>query len=99
MLKVAVHWLRRLAKRSITASIQYHADQDIEDLRRYWSSELAITPSAIAFQRKSNSGNLAGRNWRSRYGVLTVTVNDTLLRSRLQAWIDCVRQGWTNIAL
>jgi AcrR family transcriptional regulator len=54
-------------------SIQYHADQDLEELRRFWAARLAVTPEDIRLQRKSNSGRLAGRTWRSRYGVLTVS--------------------------
>ena len=50
------------------------------------------------FQRKSNSGQLKGRNWRSRHGVLTVCANDTYLRARLQAWIDCVQAAWLQFA-
>jgi hypothetical protein len=47
-------------------------------------------------QRKSNSGQLAGRTWRSKYGVLTVCTSDTLLRAELQAWMDCVRNAWLD---
>ena len=53
-----------------------------------------VEPGAIRFQRKSNSQQLKGRCWRSRHGVLSVTVWDTLLRARLQAWIDRLRAEW-----
>jgi hypothetical protein len=55
---------------------------------------LGIDGAAIRMQRKSNSGQLTGRVWRSRYGVLTVVVHDTYLRARLQAWIDRIRDDW-----
>lgn len=55
---------------------------------------LGIDGSVIRMQRKSNSNQLARRNWRSRHGVLTVGVGDTYLRSRLQAWIDRIREDW-----
>ena len=45
-------------------------------------------------QRKSNSNQLAGRTWRSEHGVLAVNVNDTLLRARMSAWMDSLREGW-----
>jgi hypothetical protein len=35
-----------------------------------------------------------GRSWRSEHGVLSVCACDTLLRARLQAWIDRVREDW-----
>jgi hypothetical protein len=91
---IADAWLRRLSERQILYSLRYHADQDVEELRRYWGAELGINGVVITMQRKSNSGQLTGRTWRSAHGVLTVCTNDTLLRARLQAWIDRVRADW-----
>ncbi len=50
--------------------------------------------SVIAVQRKSNSGQLQWRTWRSVNGVLMVRTADTLFRARLQAWIDCISAEW-----
>jgi hypothetical protein len=86
--------LRRLTSRALHHSIQYHADQDLDELRRFWAAEVGVDPESIRLQRKSNSNQLAGRTWRSPYGVLTVSVNDTLLRARLQGWLDCLRESW-----
>jgi hypothetical protein len=55
---------------------------------------LDIKPSAIKLLRKSNSNQLSGRAWRSRHGVLSVRVQDTLLRARMQAWMDRLRAEW-----
>jgi len=63
-------------------------------LQRFWGAQLHIDPERVAMQRKSNSGQLAGRTWRCVHGVLTVHVGDTLLRARLQAWIDRLRESW-----
>jgi hypothetical protein len=87
-------WLRRLSTRTVWYSVQYHADQDLGALRRFWASALAIDPDAIRLQRKSNSNQLAKRTWRSAHGVLTVGVNDTLLRARLAGWLDRLRESW-----
>jgi len=87
-------WLRRFSSKPLCCSVQYHADQDLEKLRAFWGSRLKADGSAIRLQRKSNSGKLGGRMWRSEYGVLTVCVNDTALRARLQAWIDRIRDDW-----
>jgi hypothetical protein len=95
VLAVAVSWLRRLTDRKLSYSIQYHADQDLDELRRFWGGALGIDGSVIKMQRKSNSGQLKGRTWRSEHGVLTVCINDTVLRARLQAWIDLIREDWT----
>jgi hypothetical protein len=94
MVEMAAGWLRRLSPKPLCYAVQYHADQDLEKLRAFWGSRLEIDGSAIRLQRKSNSGNLGGRMWRSEHGVLTVCVNDTALRARLQAWIDRVRDDW-----
>lgn len=94
MVALAVSWLSVLTQKPLTFSLQYHADQNLDQLRSYWSEAVGVDGAAIRLQRKSNSGQLAGRKWRSQYGVLTVSVNDTLLRARLQAWIDRVREDW-----
>ena len=91
---VCHEWIGRLACRPPTYWIQYHADQDLDELRRYWASGLGIQPDEIRFLRKSNSNRLTGRTWRSVHGVLTVCVNDTLLRAKLQGWIDRLRESW-----
>ena len=87
-------WLRRLSSARRTYAIQYHADQDLASLRAFWSGALGIVGSEIRMQRKSNSNQLAGRTWRSEHGVLAVNVNDTLLRARMSAWMDSLRESW-----
>jgi excisionase family DNA binding protein len=94
VIRVADRWIRLLGTKEPTYAVQYHADQDLEELRRFWGSTLGIAPEAIRLQRKSNSNHLEGRSWRSQHGVLTVTVNDTYLRARLQSWIDRQRAQW-----
>lgn len=94
VVKLGNKWIKRLAHNPVTYSVQHHADQDLTELCEYWSAQLGTEPSQIKFQRKSNSGQLSGRNWRSKYGVLTVRVGDTYLRSRLGAWMDLVKAEW-----
>lgn len=91
---LANRWILRLARNPVKYAVQYHADQDVLELQRFWGITLDIHPTAVTLQRKSNSGNLSGRKWRSRWGVLTVRANDTMLRARLQAWMDFVRESW-----
>jgi transcriptional regulator with XRE-family HTH domain len=87
-------WLARFSSKQLVYGVQYHADQDLDELRVFWGQVLGIDCAKIKLQRKSNSGQLAGRTWRSQHGVLTVGVNDTLFRARLQAWMDMVREEW-----
>jgi transposase-like protein len=93
---LATRWLRELSSKELRFSIQYHEDQELSSLVEFWASTLGIAARDIRAQRKSNSGRLTGRTWRSRYGVLTVTTCDTLLRARLQAWMDCVQSEWVH---
>lgn len=92
---LATHWLRQLSRRALSFSLQHHVDQDLDELVDFWSSYLGVERDQIRLQRKSNSSQLQGRIWRSRYGVMTVASHDTYLRARLQAWMDCVRQEWS----
>lgn len=91
---MAAGWLSVLTDRRLTYSIQYHADQDLNELRAFWGQALEIDGARISLLRKSNSNQLTGRIWRSRHGVLSIRVMDTYLRARLQAWIDRIRQDW-----
>jgi transposase-like protein len=95
VLMVAVSWLARLTDRKLSFTIQYHADQDLEELRAFWSERQGIEGDSIKMQRKSNSNQLAGRTWRSQHGVLAVWIGDTYLCARLEAWIDRIREDWT----
>ena len=91
-------WVHRFARNPVRYSVQYHADQDLVELREFWSRQLSVAPEEIRLQRKSNSGRLRGRTWRSRYGVLNVSAGDTVFRSRLQAWMDCLQELWVDSA-
>jgi len=96
VIRAVAPWMRRFAKNPVTYWLQYHADQDIDDLRCFWGQELDIDPLLIRVQRKSNSNQLAGGKWRSRYGVLSVVCRDTYFRARLQAWMEFVRDDWLH---
>ena len=96
VVRLADRWMRILSSNRLRYSIQYHADQKLSELRAFWALQLDMSGDEIQFQRKSNSGQLAGRTWRSRYGVLTVSAGDTYFREAMQAWTDCLRDTWLN---
>jgi hypothetical protein len=96
VVSLSTRWLRRLSSNPVRFGLQYHADQDLAELRQFWAALLELDAADITVQRKSNSGQLNGRSWRSRYGVLTVRTSDTLLRARLQAWMDCLMAQWID---
>ncbi len=99
VMRVAQCWLPRLTSRRLSYAVQVHADQDLDAVRNHWGTALGIQEESIKLQRKSNSGQLGGRRWRSEHGVLSIAVGDTYLRSRLSAWIDQVRGGWLASSL
>ncbi len=94
VMKLSLGWVHRLSEKAPTFWLQYHADQDRDALREFWGETLGVDPACIRVQRKSNSNQLSGRIWRSRHGVLTVRVCDTLFRARIQAWMDRIRTDW-----
>ena len=95
---LATHWMRLFTRRPMAFAVQYHADQDPAALREFWGARLGIDSAMIRMQAKSNSGQLARRNWRCAHGVMAVSTHDTLFRSRLQGWIDCLQEGWLDSA-
>jgi hypothetical protein len=94
----AVRWMKVLSANRLSYSVQYHADQDLDEIRRFWAKELGVGSEEISLQRKSNSNQLASRTWRSEHGVLTVRTSDTYFRAELQAWVDCLRDTWLDSA-
>ena len=91
---MAAGWLEHLSGRVPSVRIQYHADQNTDTLRAFWAAKLGVDPATIRFHPKSNSSQLRTRTWRCAYGVVAVAVHDTLLRARLQAWMDLVFASW-----
>ncbi len=91
---LAYKWIRKLSPKQPEYSLQYHADHNTDELRVFWADYLDIDPSSIKLIRKSNSGELMGRQFRSVHGLLTVRICDTYFRARLQAWMDIVKSQW-----
>jgi hypothetical protein len=89
--------MKRLAAQDrFTYRFQYHADQNPEQLQRFWSEQLGTVPELIKPVLKTNSGHLRGRRFTCEYGVFEVAVNDTLFRARLQALMDIVQEQWAT---
>jgi len=84
----------KMTDKDLNYLIQYHVDQDLDKLKIFWSKVLKIDKEKIKLQRKSNSGKMAKRQWRSEYGVLTIRFYDTYLKCRLNAWMDTLRNEW-----
>ena len=97
VVRLAHRWMRQLASNELKYALQYHRDQDPAYLQRFWAFGLpGVEPGDICLRRKSNSNGLAGRQWRSRWGVLTITANDTNLRMRLEGWVTELHDRWLD---
>jgi hypothetical protein len=96
VVQLGAAWITRLTRNKVSYLLQYHADQQLDGLVAFWAARLDIGVHEVKVLRKSNSNSLNGRGWRSQYGVLTVRVGDTMLRARLQAWMDRVREDWID---
>ncbi len=95
MVKLANRWISYFTQANkIDYRIQCHIDHDEDELKNYWAAIVNAIPDNIKIIRKSNSNQLSGRQFRSQYGLLSISVNDTVLRSRLQAWIDFLKAQW-----
>ncbi len=88
--------IARGTSRKISYALQCHVDNDEHELTQFWAELLRIDAKSIRIIRKSNSGNLSGRQWRSLHGVLTVSTSDTYFRARLQAWMDFLQAEWNK---
>lgn len=97
ILKLADRFIYKFAVNRVFYTLQYHADQSPDELIDYWSSCLGKDKNKFVLQRKSNSGQLKGRNWRSQFGVLTVRSDDTALRAKIQAWMDFLMKDWQTV--
>jgi hypothetical protein len=80
--------LQWLTGRLPSVRFKYHADQNTKALRGFWAATLGVDPSEIRFHPQSNSSE------RCAHGVVVLAVHDTLLRARLQAWMDRVFASW-----
>lgn len=97
IVRIASEYVRRLSDNpNIRYELQCHHDNDEDELKQYWAELLGIEAQEIAVIRKSNAGNLSGRKWRSKYGVFAVKVGSTKLRCYIQAWMDYVKQEWSQ---
>jgi AcrR family transcriptional regulator len=95
---LAARWTRHLSRRKVTYGVQVHADQDLAEVRSFWSQVLDVDRRRSSCSGKSNSGQLGGRSWRSEHGVLTVRTGDTYFREEMRAWTDRLRTSWLDSA-
>ena len=94
LVKLAHFWIAHFTRNKLGYRLQCHQDHDELLLKQYWAAQLGIVPEEIKTIRKSNSGQLKGRNFRSPHGLLSLRVSDVRLRARLEAWMDFIKSQW-----
>lgn len=97
MMRLAGRWLLAYGRNRLRYQLVLPPDADIERARKYWSERLDVPPEEI--QLAPSDGESAPGH--SKYGVLgtlRIASTDTLLRVELQAWTDCARSEWRQLA-
>jgi AcrR family transcriptional regulator len=44
---LCTRWIRRFARNPISFSVQYHADQDLNELREFWGRQVGVAPEEM----------------------------------------------------
>lgn len=94
VMRLANRWIGRLTSKAPFLLLQCGPGQSLKDLRRFWGETTGAEPRAIRVRRSaaraSDEQAVAGLP----HGLLTVGVDDTLLRARLQGWMHRARESW-----
>jgi hypothetical protein len=95
VMRLAHRWIWRLTDKSPSLSVRCARDQSREELRRFWSEAVGEEPHSIRTPRAGADRDFScARGVRPVHGVLTVTVDDGVLRARMQAWMRRAREEW-----
>ena len=94
MVRLVNRWMLRLSDKSPLLSVRYEPGQSLTELRRFWSGIVGVQARTIRVHEETDRGDARAAERRARHGVLTVSIEDALLRARLQAWICKTRDSW-----
>jgi hypothetical protein len=94
VMRLANRWMLRLSDRSPLLSVRYEPDQSLTELRRFWGGIVGVQARTIRVHDEADLPCDRDVARRACHGVLTVSVEDALLRARLQAWICKTRDSW-----
>jgi hypothetical protein len=94
VVRLANRWMLRLSDKSPLLSVRYEPDQSLTELRRFWGGIVGVQARTIRVDEEAALLDDRDVARRARHGVLTVSVEDALLRARLQAWICKTRDSW-----
>ncbi|HWF33426.1 MAG TPA: hypothetical protein VG188_12820 [Solirubrobacteraceae bacterium] len=94
VMRLVNRWMLRLSEKSPLPSIRYEPEQSLTELRRFWGGILDVRARTIRVHEGADRADAGHAPRHARHGVLTLSVEDALLRARLQAWICKTRDSW-----
>lgn len=94
VMRLVSRWIARLTSRVPLLSLQYGPGQSLNELRRFWSEATGAEPRAIRVRRSAACESDEQAAPDPPHGLLTVGVEDMLLRARLQGWMHRARESW-----
>ena len=94
VMRLVNRWIRRLTDRPPALSVRCQSDQSMAESRSFWADVVDALPEAIDARRTRGAGAARVSGAEPVHGMLTVSVEDKLLRARLQAWMCRLREGW-----
>lgn len=94
VMRLVSRWLRRLTDKAPFLSLRYGPGQSLRELRRFWGEVTGAEPRSIRVRGSCAEGPGEDPAPGPPHGRLTVAVEDTLLRARLQGWMHRARESW-----
>jgi hypothetical protein len=94
VMRLASRWMLRLSDKSPLLSVRYEPGQSLTELRRFWGGIVGVQARTIRVHDEAALPSDRDVARRARHGVLMVSVEDALLRTRLQAWMRRMREPW-----
>ncbi len=94
VMRLVNRWMLRLSDKSPLLSVRYEPGQSLTELRRFWGAIVGVQARTIRVHDEADLPGDQAAARHARHGVLTVSVEDALLRARLQAWICKTRDSW-----
>lgn len=94
LLKMSFDIMKVLTSKTPNFHLQLHMDNDADESVKFWEKTLNVKMTKIRITRRKTS--LTNRKGRLSHGILAIRYNDTYFRSRIQSWIDCLKQEWNG---
>jgi hypothetical protein len=75
----------------------YYPEQDERALCSLWADTLHHPETEITMRPKETHRTKSYR--KAPYGIAYIRIHDTYLKSRIQAWINCLEEEWGSVNL